>query len=153
MKIVAQQPTLDTSAYAAGDCVGGLLTFDLGKVGARTVHIANAYILDDNSSPDSADLDLHLFAVSSMVGTDQSPFVVTQANFLAGNWLGKINFPTANYAATPIGTNAAALLATVAANLRVPLRNGKLYGQLVATATPTFAASQLIIALAIEEYA
>jgi hypothetical protein len=152
MIIVGQTPTLDTNAYSAGDACGGLLTFDLGKVGARTVLLKRAELLDDASSPDSADMDLHLFTDATMVVADDAAFTVSAANFLAGKYLGKINFAT--YAATVVGTEANAVLA-IQNNIDrlIPLQQGKVYGQLVCTATPTFAAAQLTVLLHFAEYA
>ena len=155
MKIISQSPVLDTSAYSAGDACGGLLTFDVGRgSGIDTTLLKRAELLDDDASPDSAALDLHLFADASLVGVDQATFAVSQANYLAGKYLGKISFASASYGATPVGTNAAATLCVVDdVNRLLPLWNGRVYGQLVATATPTFAASQLKVLLHFAEYA
>ena len=153
MKIISQTPTLDTSIYAAGDACGGLLTFDLG-LGFKTALIKKAELLDDVVSPDSADMELHLFTDPTMVVADQAAFAVSRANYIAGKYVGKISFASADYAATPIGTNAGAVLNIQDdLNMLVPLTSGKIYGQLVCTATPTFAATQLFPTLHFAEYA
>lgn len=155
MKIVYQTPTLDTDAYTAGDACGGLLTFDLGRAfSTDTVLLQRAELLDDAASPDSADVDLHLFTDPAMAVADDAAFTVSQADYLAGKYLGKINFATADYAATAVGTNASAVLAVKDELARlIPLTNGKVYGQLVCNATPTFAATQLHTLLHFAEYA
>lgn len=153
MKIVNQTPTLDTSAYTAGDAVGTLLTFDIG-IGFKTAVLKSLEILDDNASPDSADLDIHFFTDSSLVGVDNSAYAVTQANFTNGEYIGKVSVVAADYVATAIGTNAAAVLARKDnVDLFVPLANGVVYAQLVAVGAPTFAATQLHVRAHFAEYA
>lgn len=152
MQVIYQQPTLSTSAHSAGDCVGGLLTFDYGKVGQRTTVVKRAEILDDASSPDSAALELHLFSDSSFAGTTNEAFSLTQDEYESGDYFGFISF--SSYSATYVGTNAAAVI-SIQDNIDklVNLRQGKLYGQLVCTGTPTFAADQLVVLVHLAEYA
>lgn len=146
MKVVGQQPTLDTSAYAAEDAAGGLLTFNFGHLGSKSLLLKRAELLDDKSTPTEADVTLHLFTDPAMVCTDQGAFTVTQANFLAGKYLGNINF--ASYVATPAGTNTGAKVAIQNNIDRIlPLNHGTVYGQLVTNGSPTFTASQLIVLL------
>lgn len=152
-RIVTQQPTLDTSAYAAGDACGGLLTFNLGRDGTdKTVLLRKAELLDDAATPDEAEVVLHLFTESSVAGTDQAAFSVSQDEYLAGYYLGSITFTT--YAATVVGDNSGAKICIQDdLNMLIPLNGGKVYGQLSCTGTPTFAADQLIVALHFGEYA
>lgn len=152
MFILGQTPTLDTDAYSAGDAVGGLLTFNAGAIGSRTMILKRAELMDDAASPDSADMDLHLFSLSSMAVADDAAFSVSAANFLAGNYLGKINF--SSYSATVVGTNAAGVL-SIQDNLDrlIPFQRGRVYGQLVCNGTPTFLATQLTVLLHFAEYA
>jgi hypothetical protein len=155
MKIIAATPVLDTNIFAAGDALGGLLTFDLGRgSNIKTTMLKRAELLDDHASPVSADIDLHLFTDPAFVGTEQAAYSLTKAQYKSGNYLGPINFVT--YAATVAGTNAGALVAIRDALDRIlPVGpKGKIYGQLVVRAgTPTFAAAQLDVLLHFADYA
>lgn len=152
MKILSATPTLDTNAYSAGDAAGGMLTFDFGRTGFNTVLLKRAELLDDAAAPDSADMSLHLFTDPTLAVADQAAFSVTQDEYNDGMYLGAIDFTS--YAATPAGTNAAAVVAIRDAIDRLlPVTNGKIYGQLVCNGTPTFAATQLHVLLHFAEYA
>lgn len=155
MKILGLKPTLDTNAYGAGDAVGGLLTFDFGRTGLHTIVLKKAEILDDLASPDSADLVLHLFTDPAMAKTDNAAFTVSNADVLAGKYIGSVTFAAADYAATALGDQANAVLAVKdSLNMLIPLTNGgKIYGQLQAVGTPTFAATQLVVRGHFAEYA
>lgn len=157
MLSVVVQPTITAGAYAAGDAVGGVLTFDcsgLDGARAKTGVIKEAFILDDDAAPDSAALTLHLFTDSAMAVADNAAFSVSNTDLLAGKYLGSITLG-ASYAATRLGSEANALLAnTTGLETFVKLDTDlKFYGQLVTEATPTFnATDQLIVGATVVEY-
>lgn len=154
-KLITAQPTLDTDAYTAGDCLGGLLTFATPwTAGKRTLLLKDAFILDDAATPDEADVTLFLFADSDLAGTDDAAFAISQNQFTGGDLLIPDGINFTSYSDTPIGTNAGAKLAIKTGLDRLIQTDGKgnVYGQLVANGTPTFAADQLIIALILGEY-
>ena len=153
MKLLSAIPTLDTDAYTAGDACGELLTFDVGP--SRTCVIKKAEVLDDGASPVSAAMVLHIFNDGALAVADDAAFSVTQANFTAGKYIGSIAIGSSDYADTPLGDNASAKLASIAdVDMFVPTVQGKFYGQLVCTGTPTFAAAdELAVLLHVAEYA
>lgn len=146
MRVIVQQPVLTLDAYSAGDAVGGLLTFDF-DYGSAPVLLKRAEILDDNSSPAEAALMLELFTDPNMAGVDATTFSISQADYLAGKYIGPITFPT--YIDTVAGDNPEAQISIQdSLDQVIPLINGKIYGQLVCVATPTFdAADELLVGL------
>ena len=151
MKVISVQPTITAGAYSAGDAVGGVMTFTCP--GSNTVLLKDLYLLDDDSSPDEADLDLYIFTDSDIAVADNAAFTISQAEFLAGSFIGRVNFST--YIATPIGGEAnATICEKIDQNILIPVSNGKFYGQLIANGTPTFnAIDQLVLSALIAEYA
>ena len=144
-------PTIDGTAHSAGDAMGSVMTFDFGAFGTRDVTLEGVEILDDAASPDSADLTLYLFTDSDVAVADNAAFTISQADYAAG----KVQATTqlTSYAATPIGTNAAAVLASVhGINRFITLTSGKIYGQLVNNAGVTIAANQLVVQIHIADY-
>lgn len=151
MKILSQQPTISTSAYTAGDAVGGLLTFDFGNVSGTFV-IKDAFLLEDEATPQAAGMELHLFSDPALVGTDQSAYTKTQAQREAGEYFGKLEF--SSYAAARFRDNAGAQESVLTGQeMFVNIPDGKLYGQLVTTGTPTYAtAADLVAGIHAVEY-
>lgn len=144
-------PTIDGAAHTSGDAMGGMMTFDLGSRGSKTFVLEGVEILDDASSPDSANLTLHLFTDPDMAKTDNAAFTVSQADYAAGKLLASIDM--SSYAATPVGTNTAAVLAaTHGLNRFITTLSGKIYGQLVDNGGYTIADGQLVVGLHIGEY-
>lgn len=151
MKFAVQEPTLTTSPYTAGDGCGGLMTFDFGSRGSRTMSIDRAEILDTGATPDEAEMNLHLFTDPDFVVADADAFAISKSEWKQSEkvYVGKINFAT--YADGPVSGSKVATVTNV--DMRIPLINGKIYGQLECVGTPTFEADQLAVKLHGEEYA
>lgn len=153
MLVLSQNPTIDIDAYTAGDAVGGLLTFDLGGYGARTINLHRAEILEDAASPVEGELELHLFTDSDIAVADDAAFSLTNTEYASGKYLGHITF--SSYVATRAGGNAGAKVSIQdGLNRLLPLLKGKIYGQLVCTGTPNYNADDdLTVLMHFAEYA
>jgi hypothetical protein len=155
MKVIAQTPTITAGAYAAGDAIGGLLTFDIGDGSSiKTALLKYLTLVDNAASPVSADVDLHLFTDSTMAVADNAPLTFSTANVAAGKYLGKINFVAADYALVEMATSGAKACTYNTVDRLLPVTNGKIYGQLQANATPTYGSTtQLILVTHFADYA
>lgn len=151
-KVIVVTPTIVGASFSAGDAVGSKMTFTLPGLCERSLLLQKAELLDDAASPASAALDLYLFNSGFAGVADNAAFAITQADFAAGKILYKAQFLT--YEDTPIGTNAGAKLSVASGlNFIVPFSGDKIYGQLVTpSATPTYAAGQLLVALHVAGY-
>jgi hypothetical protein len=144
-------PTISTTIYAAGEQVGGLLTFDNCALGAgRGGRVTGATITDRDK--EKATLQMWLFqALPTLTGTNNNPFDITDANLEAAQFIGNIDFSAANYRD---GASASACYGTLVGAPPEGFRfsssgaNGALYGVLVCLATPTYtSASDLVVSL------
>ncbi len=140
-KKIAVSPTITAGAYSAGDVIGGLLTFAVPSAGGGGVWESLLIADDDN---EKADVTLYLFDDTPTTIADNAAFAPVMAD------LRKLcavkNAPNASY--VTVNSNAYYL----ATNLNFPFQapNGKLYGYLVATATPTYTAvTDLTIAITV----
>ncbi len=132
-------PTIATSAYTAGDVVGGLLTFDISGMPEGGL-ITRALLVDDDN--EKYELTLYLFNAAPTTIADADPFAPAIADLK--KLVTKITFAVADY--VTVNSNAYALKEDL--NDVVPVTTGRLYGYLVCTSTPTYtAASDLWIAL------
>lgn len=142
LRRVTITPTVDTSAYAAGDLVGGKLTFGDALFGIEGASgLLQTAQLTDAGQQDAA-LDLLLFEAdpASTSFTDNAAFGVdaadrtkicariTLATYLA---LDDVSVARADNLALPI----------------MGISNSTLYGALVSQGTPTYAADDLTLAL------
>lgn len=100
---ISVTPTVSTTAYAAGDCVGSTMTFTsaaLASGGAGT--ITSAVISCAAANTVTPDLDLLLFeATLTGTFTDNAAPTLTDANLVAALPLPAIKFRTADYIALP----------------------------------------------------
>lgn len=138
-------PTVDTSIYAAGDAVGGLLTFtSVARKSGGTGRVTKVVITD--ASKQSAQLDLVLFNQTFSATADQSAFAPSTADL--ANCIGSINIPAANYSA--FSANSAATVQLT--DFPFVLASGtSLFGQLVSRGTPTYTnSSHLKVRIEIE---
>jgi hypothetical protein len=139
-KTVSVTPVIDTSAYGAGDCVGGLMTFDVSTVlGGGTIE--SILIADDDN--EKAQAILYIYNALPSTIADQAAYAPTIAD------LKKLVYvkPVASADFTTVNSNAYALYS----NLRVTYAASKLYVYLACVATPTYtAATDLTIALTVK---
>lgn len=129
--------TPDTSAYAANDVVGGLLTFESN---ARKGILTGAIIGDDDN--EGAEYTLHLFDVVPTSIADNAAFQPSFADMQ--NWIGSITIASADYTSftdTEANTFKVAWSNTQSASITF---DSAVWGFLVATGTPTFDADSTI---------
>lgn len=153
-RVVNQTPTVSTSPYTAGDAVGGLLTFDIQARGIRTILLNRVQILEDAVTPQSAAMGLALFTDPTLVKANADPFGLTNSAFNAGKIITVLEFST--WANKKIGNNfgTAVISTKEAINLPMQINDGKFYGQLYTTGTPTFAYSAVLsVMVNVAEYA
>ena len=144
---ITQTPTITAGAYAAGDAVGGLLTFaDAVRTNGGGGIVSKVVIIDDAAQ--LAPLDLVLFNQTFTATADNAAFDPTDADLQ--HCIGYIDIAATDYA--NFNDNAVAAKST---GLRMPypiiLSGTSLFGQLVVRGAPTYAATDdLTIKLTIE---
>ena len=130
---ISQTPTVTAGAYAAGDAVGGLLTFaNAGRASTLGGVIKDLLILDDAGQ--DVELELWLFNATFTAMADNAAWAPSEADLR--KLVGIIS--TADGAWFAAGTPS---VARVEASQRYDLVGTSLFGQLVTRGTPTFAAT------------
>ena len=131
----AASVTPDTSAYTAGDSVGGAMTFDVGGSSTGGGLINNLIVYDDDG--EGAAGALWLFKANLVTPiADQAAFGVVLADL--ANLIDIITLP----AFTTIGALKVAVLPDLGDKFQVT--GGKIYGYFVCSATPTYAAAKTL---------
>lgn len=134
--IAAGTVTPGTVAHTAADVVGGLLTFDMAAGGAKVSggRIEWAALADDDN--EGAALELYLF------DSEPTSIAANAAGTLAAADLrricGQVSFGTADY----VTINS--MKACFKRDLQLPFAADKLYGYLICTGTPTYAAAKTL---------
>ena len=144
-KVVRLQvtPTISTTAYAAKDNVGGLMTFaGAARASGGSCWLQSAQIVD--KAQQMRELDLLLFDRSITAPTDNAVFDPTDTEL--GYCVARVNFNPSDYA--DLSDNSVAVRSNLGHQL--VLNGTDLFGVLVARATPTYAATtDLVVALTI----
>jgi len=92
---VSQQPTISTGAYAAGDALGGLLTFaNAASVAGGGGLITKVVIIDEDQ--ELTPIDLVLFDQTFTATADNAPFDPSDADL--ANCIGYIDVAATDYA-------------------------------------------------------
>lgn len=147
---VAVTPTITAGAYSALDQVGAVMTFTgAGITTGRGGRVTGATITDRGKV--KANLQLWLFQVAPTTVADNAPFDITDAILESSQFIGCIDFLTANYRDS-VSNSACpgALVGAPAEGFRFSTSgtSGALYGALVCTATPTYTSTtDLVVAL------
>lgn len=140
-------PTIDTNAYAAGDALGGLLTFNMPF---RTGLIQAAMLLDD--ALQNAEIDLLLFGGSApTAGTNNAAYSLATADrsklIKVATFSTYKSFTTHSVADVDLNGRPYANLT------KVEPGDAKLYGQLVIRAIKTYAsASDILVRVGVLPY-
>lgn len=135
---VSATPTVDTNIYASGDLIGTKMEFDVGQFRDAGGFILDSVTLVDQAKQ-SANVDLVLFNAdpSGTTFTDNAAFDVADAD------MSKICAVVSLTTHVTFNDNSL----SIARDQGIPIKLGKslasqrLYGALVARATPTFAAA------------
>lgn len=132
---VTKALTISTSAYTAGDVVGGLITFNVANAAGSGI-ISSVRIVDDDN--EKAELTLYLFRSSPTAIADADTFAPSVADLKA--MIGKIVFYAADY--TTLNNNATVIKrgTTDDINFEFTTTSGNIFGYLVCTGTPTYTA-------------
>lgn len=128
----AVTPTITAGAYSANDVVGGLLTFDFDSDITVNGGIARHAVLTDKGTVAAA-LKLYLFDTVPATIADNGAFAPSDADILS--CFAQVTLST--YASL---TNNRICFSD-AINRDFVTDNGKIYGYLVADATPTYAST------------
>lgn len=132
---ISVTPTITAGAYAAGDAVGGLLTFaNAASVYKGDGRVTKVVISDKGAQ--KAALDLYLFDRTFTETADNAAWDPTDADIL--NQIGVIHILAAEY-----GQGADNAVSSTDCDLDFVLVSGgtSLFGQLVAVGTPTYAST------------
>lgn len=147
LKVVRLQvtPTISTTAYAAKDNVGGLMTFaNAVRASGGTCRIEAAQLVDKDQ--ERADLDLVLFDRTITAPTDNAAFDPTDTEL--GYVVGVVPFGAGDY--FDFNDNAVAHIGGL--GLAAALNGTDLFGVLVARTTPTYTAtSDIVVTLTITQ--
>jgi hypothetical protein len=131
---IAFTPTIDTSAYAAGDAVGGLLTFsNAARFSGGGVRLKKVLLVDKDQ--EMAPYDLVLFKVTFTATADQAAFDPSDADL--ANIAAVVRIEPGSYA----NFTDNAVGASRDLDIPILLDGTSLFGQLVTRGTPTYSAS------------
>lgn len=129
---VTASPTISTSIYAAGDAVGGLLTFaNAARTAGLGGVITGVTILD--ADQEMAPLELVLFKATFTATADNAVFAPSDADL--ANCIGSI--PISQY--SNFSTNSIGVAENLSKSFN--LAGTDLFGQLVVRSTPTYTAT------------
>lgn len=135
---LSQTPTISTTAYAAKDAVGGLMTFaNAVRASGGTCLVQSVQVVDKDQ--EMAALDLVLFDRSITAPTDNAAFDPTDTELT--QCVGVI--PITFYA--DFNDNAVAIVNNV--GLECVLNGTDLFGVLVSRGTPTYTATSDIVVI------
>lgn len=141
--IVRVTPTITTSAYAAGDSIGGAIELpNACRLGKQSGVVQSINVIDKDS--EEATLDLHFFSAAP-TATDNAEFDPTDAQ-LADSYLGSVNVASYN----AFADNSAASVQNVGIPFELAQDVASLYVVITTTGTPTYtAATDISLAIGI----
>lgn len=150
---IAETPTITAAGiYAAGDAIGGMLTFENAvSFNGGSGAIVKVVIIDD--AQQLAPIDIVFFNQPFTPTADNAPFTPTDVDMQ--NCIGYVDILAADYA--NFVNNSVACKALGLYRLPFPFRvadtQTSLYAQMVVRATPTYVAvDDLTVKLTIEQY-
>jgi len=143
--VIAQTPTISTTAYAANDAVGGKLTFANAVRTAGGVGYIEDVVVVDNDK-ENAELVLVCFDADFTATADNAAFDPSDADL--GNAIGFVWILTSDYKS--LNDNSVATVSNQPLQFQLAAGGTSLYCQLMAVGTPTYTAtSDLTVKLAI----
>lgn len=135
MNVISDSPTITTTAYAAGDAVGGLLTFK----GVDPRGLLHSVSVTDADQVAKA-MDLVVFHQPFSPTADNAAFTVSSSD--QGKLVAVISIAQAQYA--HLGNVSMAVINQLGVPFVCPDENAQLYGQLVARDAMTFTNSDAL---------
>lgn len=157
MSTVSQQritPTISTSAYDAGDQLGGLQTLSRGASDASDLAVKLSSMLVIDKDAEGAALRVFFFSQApTLSSSDNAALNISDADF-ASYCLGFIDVAAGDYVANA-GVKVASIeginLDLVSTEVVAGKKTGKLYAIAVAVGTPTYTAtSDLVFVYSLE---
>lgn len=148
---ISATPVIDTNIYAAGDNVGGILTFSNAIIKASKSAKLEAVVITDKGAQ-SAVMSLVLFATSPTNSTVTNNATLDVADADLDKIIGHVAIPAANYIVFNTNDNSMVTVQTA-----LPLFNDAdsyhIYGVLtIASGTPTWTStSDLVVNLYIRQ--
>lgn len=106
---IAATPTVSTTAYTIGDCVGSVMTFTSAALASGgTGMVTGAVLSCQAANTVTPDLDLLLFEISPTgTFTDNVAPTLTDANLETARYVATVKFRTADYTLLPSNTTCA----------------------------------------------
>jgi hypothetical protein len=143
---IAVTPTIDTAAYASGDCIGGLMDFANAVRVAGGSGIIQSILVLDKTQAQRAAMDLLFFDRSVTVAGNNVAVAMSDADM--ANCLGVVAIGPYNTAWPGTPLNSFSTLINV--GLPIVCNGTSLYCQAVVRATPTYtSASDLVFIITI----
>lgn len=137
---VTVTPTLDTSAYAAGDRLGSIMTITAGNNGSHPVTLMDLKVLD--KADQGAAFDIMFFnALPTVASADNAAISITATEM--EKYLGHVSITADLYA--DFGPTKGAVKSLIGLGLKPANQDGIVYALCVSRGTPTYAASSLVL--------
>ena len=137
---VTVTPVLDTSAYAAGDCMSDVFTITTGARGSARVTLRNCTVIDEDDQGVAFDI-LFFSSSPTIASAKNAAFSITDANL--ASLVGVVAVASGDY--VDLGAQRAACKSL---DLDMKCETaGTLYGVLVSRGTATYAANGIDIQL------
>jgi hypothetical protein len=136
---VSATPVIDTNQYASGDVLGALMTFSVAALRDAGGVVLDQVLIRDKSKQ-QANVDLVLFDADPT----NSTFTDNQAMAVHANDMAKVIGAISVTTHVPFNANSISLAKGTGLLVKAP---EKVYGLLVARATPTYAALALQVEL------
>lgn len=151
LRFISRTPTVDTSAYAAKDDIGGLMEFaGLTCPGTKTGSIVGLTLTDKSDNATEYDVVLFKSNPSTSTITDQAAFDPSDADL--SKMLPVVNIETTDhFSFNDNGISSVSSLASRAWSTTGTFTDGTIYAALVSRGTPTYAASADITLMLIFE--
>lgn len=139
-KVIQVTPTISTSAYTAGDQVGGLQTLTIpGQAEQKLATLLSVSLVD--KAAQNAALTIFFFTQSpTIASSDNAAFDLTDANMLY--YAFHVNITASDYASSSSNSAASLGMSTVA-KCAIPTGTAPtaLYAVIKTTGTPTYAST------------
>jgi hypothetical protein len=138
---ISVTPTISTSAYASGDCIGGLMNFSAAVRKSGGSGIIQSILVIDKTQAQRAAMDLLFFDRSVTWAGDNAAVAMSDADM--ANCLGVI--PIGPYNTAWPGTPLNSISTLINVGLPIVLNGADLYVGAVVRATPTYGSTSDLI--------
>lgn len=133
--IVQQEITVDTNAYAAGDCIGGLQTIECARIVKPSDKVVHSVVVSD-AAAQSAALSIIFFKKNPAASTFTNNAALTIADADLKEIVGVVSVLGTDY--TAFASNSAACVTAIGLPIDADVNN--LYFTIRCDGTPTYSA-------------